>query len=292
MLSYIRKVVKKNKRLSDKILSDSWILNRIVFLQIVVYALKKGLYMYIPVILKNGFLHYIFGVNKDITIQVFKINLKMPNHMRWIDAAIEVFTDPLYDKFLWCDHVLDLWWYIWESAIRLSQNNKKVTTYEAHPENFKYLQKNISPFKNIIGHNFAIVGDEHIKEITFYGWWFNMWSGIDVASNNEKTTVSAITLYQIMQENRFDGIKIDIEWAEYECLQNIIDNGQLLKYIKKWLIEFHFNGNESRVQFISSFISLLNKEWYIIDYWDVENDKIIFNPNFSKIELIVIYFTK
>jgi len=80
----------------------------------------------------------------------------MPNHMRAVDAAIELFSDDFYNEICNYKNVLDLGWYCWESAIKLGLLNNHVDVYEAHPENFKYLKKNIIKYKNINWYNYAV----------------------------------------------------------------------------------------------------------------------------------------
>ena len=211
--------------------------------------------------------------------------------MRWIDWAIEIFTDEFYDKLSWYNNVLDLGWYIWESAIRLSKNNLNVIVYEAHPENYEYLCINILPYKNIKSYNYAVVWSD-IDSITFYWWWFNMWAWV-VNDNSKWIEVKTKNIIEILSNNSFDAIKMDIEWAEFDCLDPLIKNPWIFQKIKWGFIEFHFNDEISKKNLSKNIIIKIKEMWYKIEMLNAIDNKIFKNiESLYSMNVILIYFNK
>jgi len=213
--------------------------------------------------------------------------------MKAIDGAIEVLYDEFYHKLEWYQCVLDLWWYIGESAIRLSQTNKKVIVYEAHPENYRYLLKNIHPYKNIIAYNNAAVWDDQ-KTMIFYGWAFDMgaWNQ-ETFEKKQISKVSCVNIIDILQSQEFDAIKMDIEWAEYECMTALMNDHELLfKRFKVWFIEFHFHNDINKIQHTKNIIQRIIWLWYHVEYFDAVSSQKIKTEDIEKFEIIFIYFKK
>lgn len=191
--------------------------------------------------------------------------------MKALDGAIEVMHDEFYDKLRWYDNVLDLWGYIWESAIRLAQHNTQVVAYEAHPDNYHYLQKNCQPYSNIIFYNNAVVWSNQTT-MTFYGGAFNMGAGKALCWNDSvpSTTVSCVNILDILRQYQFDAIKMDIEWSEYECMQVIMHHGvDLFRKLKAWFIEFHFYEENQNIEQAKRIITWIETLWYHTDLTDV-----------------------
>lgn len=218
----------------------------------------------------------------------------MPNHMKALDWAIEVMYDEFYDKLQWYDNVLDLWWYIGESAIRLAQMNKNVVVYEAHPENYNYLNQNIVQYSNITSHNVAVVWTDK-QYMTFYGWAFNMWAGKETTWNDrvKSTTVSCIPILDVLREGSFDAMKMDIEWSEYECMDSIIKSGKdVFTKLKAGFIEFHFYENNLYVKQAEHIIHWIIWLWYIVKYFDPLTNKSIQKDKIQNYNVVFIYFTR
>ncbi len=229
------------------------------YLKVIIFKEPKLLFVY----LKNTFKFYILWISEDVTFLFKDINITMPNHLKWIDGFIEVWSDKFYEKIHWYNHVLDLWWYIWDSAIKFATTNNQVTVYEAHPENFKYLKKNIKKYWNVHAYNFAVIGNTDIKEIDFFWGWFNMWAWVN---NNKwvKISVKTKSIIEILKINDFDALKMDIEWAEFECLETIMKSPELFKF-KTWFIEFHLWNNTTNNKIkCSNFTIWLKNRWYNI----------------------------
>lgn len=194
----------------------------------------------------------------------------MPNHMKPIDGIIEVFCDEFYDALSWYNCILDLWGYIGESAVSLAQTNKKVIVYEPHPENYRYLLENIKPYNNIIAHNHAAVGNDD-KTMIFYGWPFNMRAGNQVTKTTTPSTqVSCKNIVHILAEYDFDAMKMDIEWAEYECMDAIMESWTaLFQKIKTGFIEFHFLKDIQRAEHAKRIMQRVVQQGYKVRYFDV-----------------------
>lgn len=122
----------------------------------------------------------------------------------------------------------------------------KVFSFEPHPENYQNLVKNIkeNAITNIYDFNFAI-GSQVEERVLIKGInsgthkLANFRNDLD---NTEGTKVSTVTTESIMLEHKIDKIdfmKIDCEGAEGEIIKSL--ELQVLKKIKKMIIEFHDN---------------------------------------------------
>lgn len=244
------------------------------------------------VFLYHSVCYYIFRIKKDITISVRGTNIVMPNHMRAIDGAIEVMYDKFYDNLHWFDCVLDIGGYIWESAIRLAQMNNLVVVYEAHPDNYTYLLQNTQSYTNISSHNKAVVGTDKSSMI-FYGWAFDMGAWREAVGNKKSSKVSCINIIDVLQSHHFDAMKMDIEWSEYECMQNIIASGKkLFSHLKAGIIEFHFYGSQEKIKQTKDIIKWIIWQGYYVDCFDAVSNKKILLSQLNDFEIIFIYFTK
>jgi FkbM family methyltransferase len=220
----------------------------------------------------------------------------MPRHLKWMDAFIEVWSDEFYEKIKWYNNVLDLGGYIWDSALKLAENNKNVIVYEALTENFKYLQLNTKNHKNIKSYNYAVVWDtKSNKSIKFYGWWFNMWAWTwYVQSSKNFTEVPTKSIIEILKNDDFDALKMDIEWAEYECLDALMkDKKENLFKFKAWFIEFHlgdkFGENMKKTEKI---VEWIKEKWYKIKFYDVLKNENVESLDKMKSQVFLVYFNK
>lgn len=289
----IRDIIKKNEFLTNIIVGNSWILNRVIYLQTLVYIVKKNKLEYIYTSILHWLAYYLLGIKYDIKIKISNKTFIIPNSMKWLDAIIEVFTDPLYNIFIWYKNVLDLGGYMGESAVRMSEHNENIVVYEAHPKNFSYLQKNISPYSNIIWYNYVVMGNSDKDKIEFYWGEWNMGAWTNVSSKNNKIFINTVSLKEILSTKTFDAIKMDIEWWEYDCLKIFFnDADDLLNNIKAGIIEFHFNGDSERYNFFNDFIKLLQWRNYECSFLNIHENKYleITENNITQFELIILYF--
>lgn len=266
---------------------SNFVNNFILRFTILIKIVKKdGKYIWFYI--KTTFQYYILQNKSDIEFEYHWYKLYMPRHLKGIEWFIEVEIDQFYDKLSWFENVLDLWWYIWDSALRLAKNNKQVTVYEAHPGNYKYLKLNTQKIKNIESYNFAVVGSD-IKYLNFDWWDFNEWAKISNVNNSIK--VRCKNIIDILKEKDFDCLKMDIEWSEYECFDAIMKNTKFFKF-KCWFIEFHFWDKEPDI--IKTIYNII--EWLKIKDFDVKiysvlpEYKEIKNINNLKIWVCLVYF--
>ncbi len=195
------------------------------------------------------------------TIKFGDITLFGPNEHWFFYTAIEVFQRKLYKKLIWCNHILDLWWYLWESAVRFSKYNQKVTVVEANKSNYDYILKNTDWYSSIVPIYGAIT---HKNKTALYYEWNNYSAGWKVTTVVTDTKIPTIAIQDVFSAD-IDGIKIDIEWWEYDIIEYLTTN--ISKQIKKWYIEFHHI--QENVEIIITFLSKLDNDKYSLQYEDI-----------------------
>ena len=209
--------------------------------------------------------------------------LQWPNEHWFFYTAVEVFERKLYNKLTDCNHVLDLWWYLGESAVWLSLYNNKVTVVEPNPSNFYYLNENIRYYKNIYAIEWAIVYKNQWK-LYHTGWDFSAWGNI--TTNKTDICIENIFIDKIRNKD-IDSLKMDIEWWEYDIL-NFLQSNKWLQ-LKKWYIEFHNIINNSII--IIDYIEYLCNNKYYMEYeniyWkEIKKDEFLWS------NIAVLYFIK
>lgn len=240
--------------------SLNWILkNPIITLQVIFYWILSKLHLikqnYVKIYWKNIF-------------------LLLPKSMSWMAAIEETYVENIYKFIVWYNNVLDIWWFLWETAIWFSEYNKNVVVYEADTDNFIQLQKVINQKNNITAYNYAVI-DNKSNHIYFDDqWWHNVWWHVNIGNKWKK--IPAIYVEDIFNDNIFDAIKIDIEWSEYSILKKLKSFNW--NSIKAGYIEFHFNhGTESKqdkLKIINHYFNLFTK-WYELSYMIVWKNKYI-----------------
>lgn len=209
--------------------------------------------------------------------------LQWPNEHGFFYTAIEVFYWELYTKLKWCNHILDLWWYLGESAVRLSLHNKKVTVVEPNPSNFYYLNKNINRYDNINAIEGAIVYKDQWK-LYHAGWKFSAWGHITTKKTD--TPIENIFINNIRTQD-IDWLKMDIEWWEYDIIY-FLQTDRWLQF-KKWYIEFHNIINNHAI--ILDYIRYLSDNQYLVEYEDIYWEEIQ-QDEFLWSNIAVLYFIK
>lgn len=238
------------------------------------------------------FLRYIFGIKKNLTINnFFDHDMYISNDGWSFNMILEILFDDIYKYLWWCDHFLDIGGFLWESAIYFSTVNQKVTVYEADPDNFKYLTKNVSNIHNIVWHhNMAVMWDDTV-EIKFYKDNENdPWSSMMKSSGKKSFVVQCINFFDIIQKYPdIDGIKLDIEGGEYTIVKQFTSENF---HFKKWQIEFH-DLDADKFSVLSIFIGLLQSQWYIFEFIDIYGKIISYEEikNLSN-RIFTMYFVK
>jgi FkbM family methyltransferase len=160
------------------------------------------------------------------------------------------------------------------SLLAINKGAKKVYAFEPNQEslvNLKYLVKDL----NVEVIDKAVYTKD--EDLTFYIDPNNTTIGsisADHIKNNgssvEKITVPAISLKTFIEQNNIDKIsllKMDIEGAEYDIIENLED--EVFEKIDNFLIEFHNNTNEE----VEKIIQQLIKKGFDIDQIRDQNSK-------------------
>lgn len=157
---------------------------------------------------------------KDITVKVYGVKIKTHVTDR-SDAQTfrEIFLKWEYDKELGNPkRILDLGSNVGFSILffKAKYPDAMIYGYEANPETFKKLMKNVGGLKNIFVYNKAISGKEGVEKM-YLGNSSASSSLIDRFSENK----SAVQVESIkLPEENFDLIKFDIEGSEHEVFKN------------------------------------------------------------------------
>ena len=162
-------------------------------------------------------------IKKDVSIKYMWHKITIPNNHFVQCVLMETFMYKLFSEMKWLNRVLDLWWFIGESAIYLSWYNKEVYVYEMSPKNFSYLVKNCQWIKNISFFNWCISNQK-----TDYIKFTETWEVSSINRTNQtKWKIYKIKNYNIidlLKKHNFDWLKIEIEWWEYDIIKIIILN--------------------------------------------------------------------
>ena len=271
------KILQQTKTISNRIYNDI-----ICELKILIKSPKTFFFRWFKCIIPRN----IFWIKKDIETKQLWYTICLPNNHFVYCVLMETFMRELFSEMKWLEKVLDIWWFIWESAIYLSIYNREVYVYELSPTNYKYLVKNCWWIKNIHYFNWCISNssDEYV----------NFSDTGNVSSINKKeqdngnnVRIKNYNIVELLKSDNFDWLKIDIEWWEYNILKPIINNG-LFKF-KKWFIEFHDLDKKENMEYLEQFDNLLKKMWYNTEFFN--NEKKVIKIN-EKIKYCNVYFGK
>lgn len=233
---------------------------------------KMFYYRYFRCIIPNS----ILWIKKNISINLKWHKIIFPNEawVQWV--LMETFMRDIFKDMHWLDKVLDIWWFIGESAVYLSTYNKEVYVYELSPTNYNYLVNNCKWIKNIRYFNWCIWNskDEYIDFSDTWNVssinrkWQSNWNNIKIKNYN---------IIDLLKNDNFDWLKLDIEWWEYDILKPIID-AWLFKF-KKWIIEFHDLNKREYKEYYNNFYNFLVINEYNTKIYDNEWKKLGKNNN-------------
>lgn len=197
-------------------------------------------------------------------VELGDVTITIQNNFVSFLVMQEIFIEQLYKRLHGLNHVLDLGWYIGDSAIYLSKINNHVTVVESDPKNFALCQVNTRNLPNVTIHNWAVVWNDEkrfIVDNNEYRW------EITKETDNEDAKEIATISIQDLEKQGFDGIKMDIEWWEYELIAYWLE-AWTFSY-KKWFIEFHFFKWHKKHQFEGAwnFIQMLVQKWYMFEFF-------------------------
>lgn len=229
--------------------------------------------------------------NQQATIQFFNFTVTGINAQSLLFLFKEVFLTQEYyfvaDKE--CPVIVDCGANIGMSVLFFKMLYPKsiIYAFEPNPLAFELLQKNIAQNKlnNVYVENVCLAGEE--GKVQFY------FSKEDISSlvssirkergGDKSYEVNAKKLSQIVKNKSIDMVKMDVEGAEFDIIQEMLDN-KTLSYPDKYIIEFHHNLMNSKYNF-SSFLRKLEVAGY--DY----NLKGKFEIS-EKFQDILVYFYK
>jgi len=180
----------------------------------------------------------------------------------------EIWTENLYKRFKWCRNILDLWGYLWESAIYFNQKIwAKVDIYEPDKRNFAILSKNCHNHHGIKYIEWAVVASEKKFKIVYdnIDWWS--------ISEHEWEDIKTYNFFDIIEKKKYDGLKIDIEWWEYEILDSLLLK-KIIPLRNIIFLEFHDLSNKKNIIKIIGYIWYFINHWYVFELFDNNNKPI------------------
>jgi FkbM family methyltransferase len=188
-------------------------------------------------------------------------------------------------------HVMDLGWFLGDSALFLAEHNTKVSTLEPCTDNYNLLWINTRNKDNIMTYHGAIVGQKNIDmTFAYIGWNYNMGWYIQPDPGGTIRSYDLISLYN---QDPFDALKIDVEGGEYDILNDI----QLLLETHPWYIrcialEFHDLHKPENAQSYISYANMLTKCWFTHTITDQRSDtKLLYTPEevVTKLDVILMH---
>ncbi len=192
----------------------------------------------------------------------------------------ESFNQELYLPLLSCKNILGLGGFVGDADIYLSQKCNKIYSFEPEKYKFRIMKKNIEINhleEKIFPYNFAVVNSQDKKIV------IKKESEMDVSASvtnyndyNTKIREDVLCIYikDALKLDNFDGLKCDIEGAEWGLIEYFLKN-------KKWIFnravfELHFSKKEMKKEMIllKKFLSFLkNKEYNFYFYYNLKDLK-------------------
>ncbi|SNS23806.1 methyltransferase, FkbM family [Belliella buryatensis] len=121
---------------------------------------------------------------------------------------------------------------------------------EPNPVIFRLLEKNIKDnnLTNITLFNCCLSNKEGFEDFFFENESTNNLSGsiYETRGNEFQVKVKSIKLSSIMKDELFDLIKIDVEGAERQIFQDLVENDKI-KLSDSYFIEYHHHSNMENV---------------------------------------------
>ncbi len=247
---------------------------------IILSLMEKFRQLYVICAKKNlSFLVYFVAValatrlrttSKKLNYHVFDgIGLYVPFYNGSYQVIREVFVEDIYKPLVECRKVLDIWAYIGDSALYLAANGAHVTAYEMNPDLYAVAMLNTYGHPNIRLYHGAVVAHNnkqmHMQRSHVFD---NAWSTQDTAKS---IAVPAYNIVDIITNNAFDGLKMDIEWGEYPIMEAIMAND--LFPFERGIIELHNIQNADHSMLIDRFVDYLRKHNYTIRFFHNEDSK-------------------
>lgn len=220
-------------------------------------------------------------IHKNISIRIDGHKFTLPNYVSSVSVLEEIYVDRFYTMLSWCNCMLDIWWYMWDTGVYLSKRNKKVVIFEINPYNYEFLIKNTQWISNILKFN-VWVSSSHKSEIIFSSdhVYSMLWSHSSLVQHHKKINISVKNMYilDIIKSYKPDGIKIDIEWWEYELVNELLEAN--IFPFNTWFIEFHIIPGKEQYcdDIIKKTLKFLYDNTYTLHFCDMIKKR-LFTPN-------------
>jgi len=153
-----------------------------------------------------------------------------PDVASFLSMYNEIYVNKIYELGAPPMKILDLGANIGLSALWLNNMypEASIVAYEADPEIFKFLEINVAHIENIMIHNKAIWSENTKLNFSSEG---SDGGRVNTTDINNRNNISAIDIKDVLSDNEFDFIKMDIEGAESivlpEC-SGLLDNTKYL----------------------------------------------------------------
>ncbi len=261
---------------------------------IIIYILYyniKLFFIYPKIFFRKAFfvLENTLWIHKDYVFHHKWTIFHIPNNVRVLAIIHETYDLKVYKNLLDCKYILDLWWFIWETALYFMLHWIKVDAYEPVPKNYDYLKMNLIDKEDCNYYNLAVVWDPTIEKLNFfesfdfdYSWWTY------ATAKATSYEVSTKFIWEIVASTTFDWLKMDIEWWE----RNIFEYFLLHDFpFKKWMIEFHYVL--SNIDLFKKIISYLVSQGNFVELYDNYDKQISINTVLdSQMDLVTLFFLK
>ncbi len=248
------------------------------------YLIKYYRYYFIPVII-------FWQKKKTNTLIKYYIKgsyVNFINNSAWWSTIKEQFVDKVVILKDWYDKAINFWWYIWDVAINriLYSNIKEIYIIEPQPSLVNIIKSNLENYKEIIQKKKIKV---HLipKAIGVSVWKIDLfirneaklwdaWVLYEQQDNTSKVEID-IEPIQVFNDIIFDYIKMDIEWWEWDIIEEWIKWSIPFKY-KEWIIELHFylSNFEKHRNIKENFLKFLSSKWFLYEKTWLDNKDQIF----------------
>ena len=242
---------------------------RYYFIPVIIFWQKKKTNTLIKYYIKGGYVNFI-------------------NNSAWWSTIKEQFVDKVVILKDWYDKAINFWWYIWDVAINriLYSNIKEIYIIEPQPSLVNIIKSNLENYKEIIQKKKIKV---HLipKAIGVSVWKIDLfirneaklwdaWVLYEQQDNTSKVEID-IEPIQVFNDIIFDYIKMDIEWWEWDIIEEWIKWSIPFKY-KEWIIELHFylSNFEKHRNIKENFLKFLSSKWFLYEKTWLDNKDQIF----------------
>jgi FkbM family methyltransferase len=215
-------------------------------------------------------------------LKVHDLTISFPDAASFLSTYNEIYVNRIYHFNFPTDgpRILDLGANIGLSVLYFKKKfpGAQITAFEADPLIFDYLKRNVhgNGFDDVRLINKAVWNEATVLQFQSEGA-----DGGRVAEVGEAKVieVEAVDITNILQQQKFDFLKIDIEGAEEKVFPACRGFLSGIKYI---FLEYH--SNSSRKQNIGEILSLMEEEGFRIDIHNVRaSRKPFLTPNASSV---------